>query len=337
MKLTQQEKNSIKFLEEFKQKELLKTFDLDAEFEDDVEAVPDIPEGLVSPFDIFVKDGEIRLLSNTDKLTYCAILPWDWEQCLLIPFSHCDNPATDQEMYATGAERGLYRQVLQIWNARTVHRTVLAKSWIAGKLSETEKSQINKLLRKDWLGSEISDDIKNLTGAPLLDMTDIRRIYMRQEQHNFEQLSLENEQARRHKEELEQNSNVLVFEKLRPFVENQLMAAAGKNCLSEVYLQKNGELNYLTGATSTDFDYVAAGEPIPHFYWYIEDLTEEYRDGMQVLFRHKSSGQILGSGVLQRSQSAPAVVDVILANTITVEETPEISSPSEIQLIICVE
>ena len=110
MKLTQQEKNTVKFLEEFKQKELLKTFKFEDELENEVESVPEIPAGLVSPFDIFIKEGEIRLLSQTDKLTYCAVMPLDWKQCLLIPFSHCENPATDQEMYATGTERGLFQQ-----------------------------------------------------------------------------------------------------------------------------------------------------------------------------------------------------------------------------------
>ena len=332
MKLTQQEKNSVKFLEEFKQKELLKTFEFEDELENEVESVPEIPAGLVSPFDIFIKEGEIRLLSQTDKLTYCAVMPLDWKQCLLIPFSHCENPATDQEMYATGAERGLFQQVLQLWNARTVHRTVLAKSWIAGELTEAEKDQIRKLLTEDG-----SDDMKALTGAPLLDMTDIRRIYMRQERQNFDLLMAENIRAEQHMEELEQDSNALIFEKLRPIVESQLLAAAGENRLSEVYSQKNGELKYLIGATTDDFDYVAAGEVLPHFCWYIEQLPEEYQEGLQVLFRHKSTGQILGSGVLQQSQSDSAVMEIILANTVAAENVPIISSPSEIQLILCME
>ena len=90
-----------------------------------------------NPFNITVQRGEIRLLSQTERLTYGVVMSCSWNNCLLIPFSSFRNPATDREMYISDAEdRPLFQRVYQVWNVRTVQTALLSQSWKMYQLSE---------------------------------------------------------------------------------------------------------------------------------------------------------------------------------------------------------
>ncbi|MBR4664617.1 MAG: hypothetical protein IKO93_12155 [Lentisphaeria bacterium] len=328
------EKNTMLFLKELTlQKELEK---LDVGIEGSAEGGTggqqrQAASELVSPFDWLVKDWEIRLLAETGTLTYGAVLPWDWNHALLIPFSHNSHPATDEEMYASdGESRGMFQQVYQVWNARTVNRTVLAKSWVHGMIPEEDKAALNQMLRHRWLGAELSPELSGRTGIPLLEGKDIRKKYLEEELANFSVLDAADAEAEWAQDELEAEHTVLSFDALRG--ESELQAAAGRNLLSEAYVLTKSGLKFLRGIELTDFEKVPAGNQLPHFCWLAESLPESCRLNMQVLFRSRKTGQILGSGILLKQKFG---YEIVLANPIEPEDTPELNSPTDIQVILC--
>ena len=285
---------------------------------------------LFSPFQWYIQPGEIRLLSQTDRLTYGVVLPWSWNHCLLVPLSHCENPATDEELYSDGEGRGLFQQVFQIWNTRTVSKTLLSKSWVAGKISETDMARINKMLKHSWLGEELPEDIRQMTGIPLLKGYDIRRKFLHDELENFSALDAESAAWDLEFEDIESDSVILEFDGLRGEVSEKLLAAAGKNDLSEAYLHSEQGLKFLLGIELTDFETVDAGEELRSFCWIAETLPPECVEGMSVIFRHKQSGKVIGSGILNRQEYG---WEIILANPVDAEDVPEISTPADIQLV----
>ena len=149
---------------------------------------------LVTPFDTNLRSGEIRMLSQPDKLVFGVVLPWDWSRVLLVPFSGMKHPATDLEMYAEDGEtRSEGMQVYQIWNARTVYKSVIRKSWLCGSVSVAELGRLNRMLRYHLLGEQpLDESLRPLIGAPLTEGNDIRRVYMEKEKACFAPLDREN-------------------------------------------------------------------------------------------------------------------------------------------------
>lgn len=140
----------------------------------------------VTPFDTDVKPCEIRLLSQPDKLTYAAVLPWSGKHVLLVPFSHLSHPATDQEMYAEGNEsKPGFQQVYQVWNARTANHELVSRSWTVGTISEADVLRLNRMLRYCLLHEPLDPEVRRLTGTPLSEDDDIRKKYMRNELDHF--------------------------------------------------------------------------------------------------------------------------------------------------------
>ena len=286
-------------------------------------------KNLVSPFNPKITPGEIRLLSQTERLTYAAVLPWDVSRVLLVPLSNFEFPATDQEMYVEDWEtRPLLMRVYQLWNARTVNRAVLARSWVMEQMPERDTQRIQQLLRHIWLDDALEDEtIRDLTGTPLLPERDPRKRYQLREQENFsaldaEDLAMEEAPFLLHSPEC---FNVFRTAGL------ELQAAAGENTLSECYLLAGTELKSLGTMELEDFKTVAAGERLPEFCWYTERISPECEPWMTVLFRHRETGETLGSGVLTPLPDGGA--EVILRNPVDDENTPQIHSPGDIQLI----
>ena len=334
MKAFDQRKNTAAFIREL---EILKQLDSLQIGEDEFassavdEQQRKTASRLVSKFDWLLRPGEIRLLSQTNRLTYGVVLPWDWYHALLIPFSHAENPATDQEMYVSdGKNRGMFQQVYQLWNARTVNRTVLGRSWVMGKIPTEDMSRLNRLLHHIWLGEKLDDELRNLTGLPLRTGKDIRKSYLNEELANFAVLDRLDAEAEWAVEELESEPVILRFEELKP--EAELQAAAGKNLLSEAYVLTDGGLKFLQGIELTDFEKVRAGNQLPQFCWTAEILPGLGAGSFQVLFRHRKTGKILGTGPVLKQAFG---YEIILANPVDPEDVPELSAPSDIQLIFC--
>ena len=130
--------------------------------------------------------GQILVLSQTDTLTYAAVLArWDERSFLIAPFSRFEDPATDEEL-KTAFQGGLRMGVLQIWNARTAMAATLQKSWLVGTLPKQDLD--DALLLWKWsIGdvAELPERISNRTGVPIYRTDDPRLEYRREALENF--------------------------------------------------------------------------------------------------------------------------------------------------------
>ncbi len=130
--------------------------------------------------------GQIRVLSQTETLTYAAVLArWDEWSFLIAPFSRFEDPATDEEL-KTAFQGGLRMDVLQIWNARTAMSATLQKSWLVGTLPEQDLDDAF-LLWKWSIGdvAELPERISERTGVPIYRTDDPRLEYRREALENF--------------------------------------------------------------------------------------------------------------------------------------------------------
>ena len=139
----------------------------------------------VAPFNAELAPGQIRLLSQPDKLTYVALLRrWEKNSFVVMPFSHFSEPATDEELKAE-YDRGTFARVLQGWNVRTLQDETLEKSWLVDRLSENELEQAWTLWTSGMTGRELPNDILQRTGLPIYRDDDPRLEYKREELDNF--------------------------------------------------------------------------------------------------------------------------------------------------------
>jgi len=184
--MTNQQKNTQAFLQEdAERREIEQFFDAHAVHENGEEqSVKKVH--VYHDFDTLIKPGEIRLLSQPDTMTFGVLLPWDWEHYLLVPFSHYENPATNEEIFSVnGAESGGCRQVFQVWNARTVNKPLLLRSWAMGHVEDEDIHRIKSLLGNIWLGDELTQELVDLTALPIEQENDPRVRFKREELDNF--------------------------------------------------------------------------------------------------------------------------------------------------------
>lgn len=335
-----QKQNTLNFLSELKILQLLKEKYSSEEDENlETENSSEIREKLadaVKPFDPFPRSGEIRLLAQPEKLTYAALLHWDWCHSIVIPLSHYENSATDKEMLAeNGKEKGLFRQVYQFWNMRTLHNTLLAESWIVDKISPEEIAKLKKMMQYSLLGDALPEEIRNLTGTPIFREEDPRIGYMQEENDLFKELdamdlALENSMEEIRENSFDEEKKPLLF----PAPDMILQAAAGENELSGVYkMDESDQFQFITAVECEDFAYVSKGETIPHFTWFTKtDIPAKTRT---VFFRHSVSGELIGSGLIFKEKDG---IVIRLMSSISDEEdgcdVPEISTPAEIEIIL---
>lgn len=138
------------------------------------------------PFHSEVAIGQIRLLSQTEGLTYVAVLRhWTKDSFLIVPFSGFSFPATDEEL-TMSFNGGLFLEVLQIWNARSAMETTLRKSWLVGALPKQDLD--DALLLWKWsIGNvaELPERISERTGVPIYRTDDPRLDYRREVLESF--------------------------------------------------------------------------------------------------------------------------------------------------------
>ncbi len=135
-----------------------------------------------APFDGTVEPGQIRILSpefvsGDGAIPYVAVLDrWMEDMWLVAPFSPYSTPATPGEM-ASGV-RFAGRRVLQCWNARTAHESLVAQSRVVGILGESVRKDALALFRHVASGIALPDSFKVLVGPPVLSKADPRRKYL---------------------------------------------------------------------------------------------------------------------------------------------------------------
>lgn len=173
---------------------------------DDASCTGDMSLNKVAPYDFEIKEGDIRVCSKTDRITYVAVIDslkgHAWR---VVPFSPYRNPANEREflpLYRGGGNLS----VLQIWNERVYHQRVLEKSWkLAQALDPEDLKNIRFLLRFPRAQQDYPNQIRERTGAIEGDGEELVRDYQREERENFEEMDEEERKIK--------TSHVLFFPK----------------------------------------------------------------------------------------------------------------------------
>ncbi len=144
-----------------------------------------------NPFDEELEEGQIRLLADTERITYIALLKrWGDEAFVVMPFSRYSSPATDEEL-KTNFDGGLYLRVLQAWNTRTLQDETLKKSWCIGILPQKDLDDAWTMWEATISDVALNDDILQRTGLPIYRKQDPRLEYKQEELANFARIDAE--------------------------------------------------------------------------------------------------------------------------------------------------
>ncbi|MBP5542753.1 MAG: hypothetical protein ILM98_01650 [Kiritimatiellae bacterium] len=143
----------------------------------------------VDSFDGDIREGQIRILSkslveNVDYVPYILVLgKWLHGMWLVMPFSPYGIPASPGEMATMIPQSGL--RVLQAWNTRSVHSSVLARSFLAGEAGEKLRGEAQTLFRHTMARKSLPDNFAPLCGGPILYDSDPRRVYFSEFRKQF--------------------------------------------------------------------------------------------------------------------------------------------------------
>lgn len=139
-------------------------------------------------YDTNLQCGQIRLLSQLEHITYVVLLQrWEKDSFVAMTFSHYDFPATDEE-FKPNFDGGMYLNVLQAWNTRTLQDDTLKKSWLIGNLPASDCSDAWDFWEHLMTGKVLKAELLDRTGLPIAAMDDPRVQYMREEISIFENL-----------------------------------------------------------------------------------------------------------------------------------------------------
>jgi len=145
----------------------------------------------MNPFNPFPREGQVRLLSQVDQLTYVLLArKWGEDAYLVIPFSHYADPATDMELKLR-KDAGAYLQVLQLWNARTLQIETLRESWLIGMLDVKDLEDALAMWKYSVGGAMPAEEIVGRTGVPIARRDDPRIRYQDEVLRDFAQLDVE--------------------------------------------------------------------------------------------------------------------------------------------------
>lgn len=159
--------------------------------EEDCETSADISLRPMNPFNPFPGEGQVRLLSQTDGISYVLLArKWGDDAFLVIPFSQYSDPATDMEL-KTWEDNGACLQVLQVWNARTLQRETLRQSWLVGKMDEGDLKDALALWEYSVGGPCPQASVLARTGVPIFRRDDPRVRYQDEALREFAELDAE--------------------------------------------------------------------------------------------------------------------------------------------------
>ena len=142
-------------------------------------------------YDSNVSVGQIRMLRNTERPTYVLVFGvLGSGNFLVMPFSHYEEPATHEEFYSE-YNGGLYMQVLQAWNVRSLHENTISKSWYCDDVSEQDIEDARTMWRFTLGLAKPDDRLLKKTGLPIYKSNDPRLQYKDEELENFARLDAE--------------------------------------------------------------------------------------------------------------------------------------------------
>ena len=163
----------------------------------------------MAPFNPFPYEGQVRLLSQVEQITYVLLARrWGDDAFLVIPFSQYAVPATDLELRLQG-NAGAHLQVLQIWNARTLQAETLRKTWLIGKMNSRNLEDALGLWEYSVGGKPPNADVLARTGVPISRGDDPRIRYQDDVLQEFAQLDAD-DLARAEKGESSKRMPVIV-------------------------------------------------------------------------------------------------------------------------------
>ncbi len=147
-----------------------------------------VPE---NPFSADLAAGQIRLLSQAEEITYVVLLRrWEEDSFVVMPFSHYDHPATNEE-FKTDFDGGLFMRVLQVWNTRTLQDESLQKSWLIGVLPAEDVTDAWHAWEAMLGGKGLAERLLLKTGLPIYHADDPRLEYKQESLANFARLDAE--------------------------------------------------------------------------------------------------------------------------------------------------
>ena len=275
-----------------------------------------------------VHPGDIRILSQTDELTYVVILPWDELNWLVVPFSHAENPATDDEALADGAARGLFQQVYQLWNARTVSKYLIMRGWTVDKLSSQERENLRKLMRFQLLGENLETQLQKRLGTPISDPNDCRLKFRSRELRNFSKLDAEDMEYISKTETFWENlsKNVPKWQQLT----EERQAAAGTNSLSQLVINPQAEKISWVEVEDADSWPLEKGTALPEYLtWTLESKDVALADH-DVIFLDAKDNEILGFGIVKKADNSLS----ILFDTPVEGPIKRALSPADIRIVL---
>ncbi len=147
----------------------------------------------VSPYDADVRPGQIRILSpkfvsDDDAIPYVAVLDrWMEDLWLVAPYSPYSFPASTGEMATRDPIVG--RRVLQCWNVRTAHESLVAQSRLAGSLDDSVRQDALALFRHVTAGTDLPESFQALVGPPVLSKVDPRCEFLSESAARYEPLT----------------------------------------------------------------------------------------------------------------------------------------------------
>ena len=141
-----------------------------------------------NPYDTNLQEGQIRLLSQLENITYVVLLRrWESDSFVVMTFSHYDYPATDEE-FKPAFDGGMFLNVLQAWNTRTLQDKTLQKSWLIGVLPASDCADAWDFWEHLITGRELRPDLLERTGLPIMNSDDPRIQYIKDELSAFSQI-----------------------------------------------------------------------------------------------------------------------------------------------------
>ena len=148
-----------------------------------------------------VQVGEIRLLPQTERLQYVAVVGAVGEESfLVVPFSHNTVPADSREMLSANIG-GVGLRVYQLWNRITAEASLLEKTWNIGSVSADDLRRLREFITALNSDTPLSEELLELTSIPINTGDDIRRGYFVREKKVLAPFTRENFLARCRREE----------------------------------------------------------------------------------------------------------------------------------------
>lgn len=183
----EREQNTASFLQSYQIQKAMSTVSGFDESED-METNPAIILNPQNSFDSNLQAGQIRLLSQLERITYVVLLRrWEKDSFVVMTFSHYDFPANDEE-FKPEFDGGMYLNTLQVWNTRTLQDETLKKSWLIGELPASDCSDAWAFWEHLLTGRTLKPELLAKSGVPILEAEDPRIQYIREESAIFEEL-----------------------------------------------------------------------------------------------------------------------------------------------------